>query len=209
MFSSERRHQFSEQDSGQNQEAHSVFRIEELGPQLNCEYRTEIMLQGKATLVVLSNLLRKIVAGALPGWVWRRPASPDRAWRPLAALHNYKARVPLSLSPPSRLSRGRPPSVPIHFVALSPPCCRPVDPFSAPFAPASYCLLRQSPLSTHFNDDYTPPSILRRPTLLQWPPVLIRPPLDHTFLVGGLALTTMSVTCLKILIASCLFVGRP
>jgi hypothetical protein len=107
MFSSERRHQFSEQDSGQNQEAHSVFRIEELGPQLNCEYRTEIMLQGKATLVVLSNLLRKIVAGALPGWVWRRPASPDRAWRPLAALHNYKARVPLSLSPPSRLSASQ------------------------------------------------------------------------------------------------------
>jgi hypothetical protein len=41
------------------------------------------------------------------------------------------------------------------------------------------------------------------------PPMLIRPPLDHTFLVAGLALTMMSVTYLVIPVAGRLLVGWP
>jgi hypothetical protein len=135
--------------------------------------------------------------------------SPIGHGAPSPLCTTIKARVPSPSLPLLDCCAAGTPSVPIYFVALTPPRRLPVDSFSAPFAPASYRLLRQSPPSIHFNDDLSPPSILRRPTPLRWPPVLIRRPLGHTFLVSGLVLAVASMTCLVISVAGCLLVGRP
>jgi len=81
----------------------------------------------------------------------------------------------------------------------------------APSAPApalTACYTNHLP-PNHLNDHLGPPSILPRCTPLLWPPVLIRPPLDHTFIVGGLALTMTSMSCLVISVAGCLLVRWP
>jgi hypothetical protein len=129
----------------------------------------------------------RIVAGALPCWVWRRPASPHPAWRPLAALHNYKARVPLALA---RLCAAGTPSVLIYFVTLSLRPPRPANPVSGPNCPntpARTGCCAQSPPSNLLRDNLGPLAILPRSTRLRWPPALIRPSLHHTVLVDGLA----------------------
>ena len=147
--------------------------------------------------------LCRIAAGALPYRGWRRRAPPDRVWRPLAALLNYKARVPLSLS------------IAAFAGILGVPFI--LSPCSRTFASRPGLLRRPSLFlwcANHlFSDaphyDLDPPSILPRSTPLWWPPVSIRSPLDHTFLVGGLALTMTSTPCLVVPVAGRLLVRWP
>lgn len=74
---------------------------------------------------------------------------PIRYGAPIAALPNYKARVSSPFLPPLDCCAIGTPSISIHFTALSPLYRRAVDRFSPLFAPASYHLLYQSPLSTY------------------------------------------------------------
>jgi hypothetical protein len=113
---------------------------------------------------------------------------------PLAALHDYKALAPLSLS---RLHCRHSQRPHLFYRAVSLPL-RPLDSVLGSNALARTTCCALSPSSEPLHDDLSPLLILPQSTLLRWPSALIGPFLHHTFLVGGLALTMTSMTGLVV-----------
>jgi hypothetical protein len=137
----------------------------------------------------------KIVArcAAPRGW---RPALPRMRYRaPHAALHDYKVRVPLSLS---QLCSVDPSSISIYFVALTLRFPGLLNPVPGPNGPARASCYAQSPPSDILHNDLGSLEILPRSTLLRLPLVLIRLSLHHTSLISGLAVTTTSMAYLVV-----------
>ena len=145
------------------------------------------------------DFIGRIGTSGLPSWGCRRRAPPDRVWPPLAALLNYKARVPS----PLQLLRFWYAQHPIHFIAMQSYCRVPPQLAAAP-QPLTWC-------ANHLFSD-TSNTILARPRsylnpyrydslLCPFAPPSITPSLS-----AGLALTMTSMMCLVVPVAGCLLV---
>jgi hypothetical protein len=132
------------------------------------------------------------LGGALPLRSWRIALPQIRYRAPHAALRDYKARIPLSLS---QLCSVDPSSIPIYFVALDLRFPEPLNLVPGPNGPTRASCGPQSP-SDILHNDLGSLETLPRSILLRWPLALIRLSLHHTFIVGGLAVTTTSMAYL-------------
>jgi hypothetical protein len=156
-----------------------------------------------ASLVSVLFLVCKFIASALRCWVWRRPASPAASMAtPLPLCTTIKPASSLRLSTVRCRHSQRSHSF-CHAVSLP---SRRLTPVSGPDTPTRTTCCAQSPPANLLHDNLGPLAILRRSTLLRWPPALIRPSLHQTFLVDGLALTT---ACLVVSGVGCLLVCWP
>lgn len=115
----------------------------------------------------------------------------------LAALHIYKARVP--------------PSSALPALSASHSFCHPLS-LGVPFPPngpaLTACCGARARCANHFFSDtlvttWVRPGYYLDPDPFSGPLLLIRPPLDPTFLASGLAFTVMSMACLVFPIAGC------
>jgi hypothetical protein len=140
----------------------------------------------------------------------------DVKWLPVHRRVGFSAAgpPPMGHRAPSPLCTSIKPTYLPPALSASHSFCHPFNPrrpFSPPSGPAltaccgtqAPCSVRQSPFLRHLSDHLGPPWLLPRSTPVQQPLLLIRSPLDPTFLASSLGFTVVSMTCLAFPVAGC------